>query len=103
MQRLGILILLVLSVCSRSHAVDLSADDKNMHLGVSYNVTAAATHTLSKLGVSRTSSALISGGMVMLAGLVKERVVDVRGDNQDIEANFYGATLGMVIPFQIEF
>ena len=74
-----------------------------MHMGVSYNITAAATHTLSRLGMSRTNSALISGAMVMLAGVVKEHVVDIHGDTQDIEANFYGTTLGMVIPFQIEF
>lgn len=94
---------LCLLVCTQVHAVDLNEGDKNMHLGLSYNLTAAGTHSLQRLGVSRFESALYSGGVVFALGILKEFMIDQAGDEQDIHADFYGAALGMVVPFQIEF
>jgi hypothetical protein len=90
-------------MCSQAHAVDLNESDKNMHMGLSYNLTAAGTHSLTQLGVPRFESALLSGGVVLMFGVLKELVIDQVGDDRDIQADVYGTALGMVVPFQIEF
>jgi hypothetical protein len=94
---------LCLLVCTQAHAVDLNEGDKNLHMGLSYNLTAAGTHSLQQLGVPRFESALLSGGFVLVLGVLKEFVVDQVEDGRDIQADVYGTALGMVVPFQIEF
>lgn len=93
---------LTLSV-SKVFAVDLNQDDKNKHAGLAYNLTAISNHSMQQMGFSKIQSAFLAGGTVMLAGLVKESAMDKHIDRQDIEANFYGAALGMIIPLRIEF
>jgi hypothetical protein len=83
--------------------VDFSEQDKDMHAGLSYNLTAAATATLKKNGYSSWKSALISGSMVFLVGVLKEYALDNSPDTKDVQADLAGTAVGMTIPFRVEF
>lgn len=101
---LNSLLALVLTLfVSKVYAVDLSEHDKSLHAGLAYNLTAITNHSMQQFGLSKTQSAIWAGGAIMLAGIVKEAAMDDRGDMRDIEANLYGAALGMIIPLRIEF
>lgn len=97
-----VLIAILFSSLSAS-AVDLTERDKNMHAGLSFQLTATSNHTLRKLGLTKTTSSAISAGAVFFLGLLKEFAIDRKADQRDIQADAVGTALGAVIPFRIEF
>ena len=84
-------------------AVNLAEPDKNLHAGISYNLAAAGTVSLKDLGYSNAQAMFISGGVVLLMGVLKEYGHDSHPDAKDIQADFADTVVGMTIPFRIEF
>lgn len=73
--------------------------DKNLHFGVSAGSTYLLTSGLMlSADMSSRKAALVSAGLVVLAGLVKESIIDDKFDRDDMEANILGAGFGS-IPF----
>ena len=106
LKRICLLILMSLAFAGQVNALDtvnLSEPDKNLHMGLSYNLTAAGAVSIQKMGYSNTQATFVSGGMVLLMGILKEYVHDRQPDVMDIQADLVGTLVGMTIPFRIEF
>lgn len=84
-----------------SHAIFYEEPDKNLHFGVSAGSTYLLTSGLIlTTDIGSRKAALVSAGLVLLAGLIKESVIDDKFDRDDMEANVLGAGFGS-IPFII--
>ena len=85
------------------YALDMSQSDKQAHAGLSFDMAAAGVHSFRQMGYSNLGARLASGSLVLILGAAKEYLSDTHSDVQDIQANAVGVSLGLMIPFKIEF
>lgn len=72
-----------------------AADDKNLHVGLSYNITALTSHI--------TRNSLIAAAVGASIGATKEFVLDQHPDAADLSADLLGVAIATIVPFRIEF
>lgn len=93
------LLFLILFTSNQANALIYNEQDKNLHFSVSAGATYLLTSGLMlTTDMKSRKAALVSAGIVLLAGLIKESVIDDKFDWEDMEANTAGVAFGS-IPF----
>ncbi len=83
-------------------AANLREQDKQKHLAVSAGIATISYSAFRAADFNKTSSAILSFILAMGAGHIKEHS-DPFYDEQDMQANAAGASLGLILPLSFQF
>ena len=98
---LKLFIALLLST-NQTWATDFGQRDKQLHLAATTGISSVAYNLSRQTGYSRVQSYFMAMSLASTVGLVKE-LSDKKYDQDDMQANVLGASLGPVLFVQFEF